>query len=139
MQAAAKALAFATKDDSIWDEPCKSCISAHIEKLFILEGTEPIDQISIFQTLHNITSTAMRNAILISICNGKEATSGKVVCTRDRPLLFETNIAHGVNNELSSKLIILENDLPSNILYQFVSKHGMDINVIDILRKFYLF
>ena len=135
MQAAAKALAFATKDDSIWDEPCKSCISAHIEKLFILEGTEPIDQISIFQTLHNITSTAMRNAILISICNGKEATSGKVVCTRDRPLLFETNIAHGVNNELSSKLIILENDLPSNILYQFVSKHGMDINVIDILMK----
>ena len=113
-----------------WDEPCPPCVPEHDESVQILDGEEAVDQVERFCRQHDLPQQKWRNAILKEVCNDPA-----IVCTRDRPLLFETDIAHGPRNELSSRLTILENDIPSQILYSFASEHGMSVETIDFLLE----
>jgi hypothetical protein len=132
------------REEVVWTEPCQPCVSPHNVNFLVLDGEEPVDQVNRFCVLHNLTEPVesptynqhiWRNAILREVCNNHGIPPDsvfKMVCTRDRPMMYETSVQHG---QSALPLIILEGDSPSQILYSFASKHGLPVNTIDTLMK----
>jgi hypothetical protein len=132
-----------TYNEGISHEPCQPCIKPYNKDILILDGEEPVDQVNRFVVKYNLTNSSSkqhmwRNAILREVCNNHGLNSNsifKIVCTRTRPLVYQTTVQHGESNQQTSELTILEDEIPSQIIYSFASKHGLPFTTIEILMK----
>ena len=109
-------------------------ITQSIEIVNIFHGEEPIDQISRFLQMHNMTARedhlSWRNGIFSHFCENPRV---RPYCTRDRPSLYEQNIQ--VPSGWTKVLSILEGDSPSQAIYNFASSNGLGKDAIDELIR----